>query len=297
MAIYDFGWPEELVDIHFPHGQAKNKSYPWYWFLTRQTPRYFQYIAPQLGGHGWQCEEFLPVIKILPIDTQPLVPTSEVGFGSIEEAVTRTNNGEPLSMDSWGRFIFGPKGGGIARFFWPVIGKKMPEFSVDKGVPTQKANSTSRPINATIKEAVQLWRDDWNSNANMFNGATQGVSGNGQYTVIGSGAFAIKIPRPNIPLPELSATNGKWYFGPIPPTYIFETGYALFWKQAWGFSMGIAQLDPDQWDMSVFPPKDTTITDPTNPGFTPRPPSSISKNYGGYNLAFAAFPLNGPIIV
>lgn len=296
--IYDFGWPSELVDIHFPRRENPNISFPWFWYLKRQRPYYFQYISPQAGGVGWQCTQNLPLIKILPIDPRQLVPTTTVGFGSLEEAITRSNSGEPISDDAWGRFVFGPKGGGIGRFFWAVIGTAIPEFTEQKGLLLQKPDHRGPDILPAVADAVTLWRTDWNLNAASTNTGYQGVSSDGTYsTIMGGGAFRIKVPRANIPLPELAATNGQWYFGPVPPTEVFETGQALFWKQAYAFTMEIAQLDSRKWDMSVFPPKDTTITDPTNPGFTERPPSSISGDYKGINPFFPAFPLNGPIIV
>lgn len=283
--IYDFGFPDELVDIHFPTGDVSLVAQPWFWYITPQIPRYFQYLGSQVGGHGWQNGEFLPIIKILPIDTRPLVPTSQVGFGSIEEAIRRTNNGEPISQDAWGRFRFDSKGQGPgADFFFKCIGQKKPRYRSEDGLLVSQADA----ININIREAVQGWRDDWNAQTDVWNAAFQNVQGDGSYSVIPPNSnFALPTPRPNIPIPELQKTVGKYYFGTMPATATFSTGNALFFKSAYCFKMEVAQLDPTIWDMSVFPPKDASAV------LSGRIASSVSQKFGGYNKTFKDFPQNG----
>lgn len=275
---YNFGFPSALVDIHFPRGGDTSRSLPWYWFITQQTPYYFQYLGSQVGGRGWQCEQFLPIIKILPIDTRPLVPTTQVGFSSVDEAATKADSTPPISSDAFGRFkITGSR-------FWQVIDKKKPEFTVAKGVP---ANRSGKDIRTPIKSAIELWTSDWNSLGSTFNAACQGVSGDGSYTVITGSPFAVPLPPVGISLPDLQANSGKYYFGALPSTILFERGSALFWKGAFAFHMGIGQLDPTEWDMSVFPPRNTTAIGAKNI------PSSVSGDYGGYSKTFPDFPQNG----
>lgn len=293
-GVYDFGFPDVLVRINFPNGTNDNISEPWFWYLTVQTPRYFQYLSPNVGGHGWQCEEFLPIIKILGIDTRPLTPTLPVGFTSIEDAVVKTNaNPGKVSTDAWGRFKFDPNK--KQTFFWDLVGTKKPEFSKSKGLLTQKQGQRGQAININIRETVQKWASAWNANALLYNSAFQGVSNQGYSVVLPNSAYDIPAPNPNETLPALQKALGenKQYFGSIPPTTIFQTGQPAFWKQAWCFTLNVGQLDGNKWDMSVWPPQDTT-----DPGYL-RPPSAISRNFGGYDPSPIAsnFPLHGPIIV
>lgn len=275
---YEFGFPSTLLDIHFPSGEDKTISDPWYWFITQQTPYYFQYLGSQVGGRGWQCEQFLPIIKILPIDTRPLVPTSMVGFASATEAATRIDNGEPIASQAFGRFkVTGAR-------FWQVIGVKKPEFTVKQGRPT---NKSGKDIRKAIRDAVDKWTGFWNAEGNTFNAAFQGVAGDGSYTAVTGGPFNLPLPPVGITLPQLQANADKYYFGAPPGTIVFDRGNAYIWKGAYCFRMGIGQLDPTEWDMSVFPPKDASKP------LSGRIASSASGNYGGYSLVFPDFPQVG----
>ena len=266
---YLFGAPDVLVGINFPQGKQTG-SKPWYWYVKKQLPFYFQYIGTQAGGHGWQCTPNLPVIKILPIDTQPIVPTHEVGFTSVEDAI---DNGFPDG--TWGRFQF------TDDFFWKVLGIKRPEFSSRKGIPTQTTRTKKTPISTTIKNSVKTWEADWNNGAGQFNAATRAVNGDGTYNGGFTNGFAVAWPK-GFTLPELQAHAGDFYFGAIPPTAVFDTGQAYFWKQAQAFAFGIGQLDDKVWDMSIFPPRRTTFV---TSGFS----SAQTKDYSGYGQV--SFPL------
>lgn len=289
---YLFGWPDALVDIHFPRGGLPgNSSEPWYYYITRQTPKYFQYLSPSFG-HGWQSDHFLPVIKILPIDTQPLVPTTEVGFGSLEEAIAATNAGAPISQDAWGRFNFKDA------FFWKVMGLKPPGWAdFSNGLPKNKpGDANHRAINLYIGETVKKWRTNWQAEATGFNAMTDAVDGLGSYGQYGAGPFALPVPGLGVRtahLPDIQATAGEWYFGATNPYILFQRGYAAFWKQPFAFKYEIAQLSSSKWDMNVFPPRDTTLG-PFEPGSTTKPPSSISGKFNGYGQI--SFPLTSPII-
>lgn len=292
---YDFGWPDELVDIHFPRrGDAFHRSMPWYYYLTRQTPRYFQYISDAAGGHGWQCEEFLPLIRILPIDTQKLVPTGPVGFNSLEDAANEAaTRGTKLSQDAFGRINFKNK------FFWDVMGLKPPTWAnFANGLPTSRVGDGHRRIDLYIEETTINWRDNWQNEAEEFNASTQGVDGDdGTYTAYGHGPFALPVPGfgyETYPLPQLEKTFGKWYFGATNPLILFERGHAAFWKQPWAFNYEIGQLDPDVWDMNQFPPRRTDVGQ-DDPRRTFTLPTSASGKANGYNPNIA-FPLNSPVI-
>jgi len=300
-APYDFGWPDELVGIHFPRGRDDagkkkpdpNASDPWFYFLIRQTPTYFQYIGSQLGGKGWQCDRFLPVIRILPIDTQVMTPTTEVGFGSLEEAIDRTNAGEPISQDAWGRFRF------TNRFFWDVLGRQYPTWaSFSNGLPKSPPNSPHRPIGPYIKAAATDWYDRWSRDRNVFNNFCNTVTGGGSYGMIGAGSFALPFPPAGTPLPVISAHPEQYYFGAIPPFAIFQQGQALIWKQSFSFQYAIAQLDSHEWNMNRFPPRRTDRIDgpfgANNiklPGGSPSHHTGKFGGYGGIN-----FPLTVPLI-
>lgn len=285
---YSFGWPDELVDIHFPRGgPQKDASLPWYYFLTVQTPRYFQYIGSQLGGRGWQCEEFLPIIKILPIDPRKLTPTAPVGFSSLEAAARRAGTpGSGLSQDAFGRINFKNK------FFWDVMGLKPPTWAdFSSGLPKSRVGDGHRPINQYIGDTIKSWRDKWQQEAAEFNAATQAVQGSGSYVPYGAGPFALPVPglgAGTYELAKLQANEGKWYFGATNPFILFQRGNAAFWKQPWAFKYEIGQLDSTAWDMNVFPPQDAS-----DPLYT-KPASAISGKYNGYGAI--NFPLNSPII-
>lgn len=287
---YTFGWPDELVDIHFPkRGLPKDVSLPWYYYLTQQTPTFFQYIGTQANppGRGWQCTPNLPIIKILPIDTQKLTPTSQVGFSSIEEAVRRTNDGEPISQDAWGRFNFKNS------FFWKVMGLKPPTWASFKtGLPFNPIKAQFPPVDQYIGNAVNDWRNRWNREADQFNSMTLRVDPNGGYGAYGPGLYALPVPGvgySTFPAQKLQELAGQFYFGAIPPFVTFERGQALIFKQSFAFQYEIAQLDPAVWDMNVFPPQDATAVD------YEKPPTAVSGLANGYNPNIA-FPLGPPII-
>lgn len=294
-GLYEFGFPDELVDIHFPKKKLDDKvSAPWFWYITPQTPRYFQYLG-NAWGHGWQCEEFLPIIKILPIDTRPLTPTTQVGFTSVDDVARAVYEGKPISSDAFGRFRFTDSGGFFGGpgpdFFFKIIGKKKPRYRTSQGLIISKTDN----VRTLFRDAVNTWNDDWNTLAALFNQAFQSVDGLGGYTVIPPNSpFALPTPGPDLPLSRLSSDFGKYYFGPMPATAIFNTGGAAFWKSAYCFNMGVGQLDATKWDMSVFPPQytaDPLLADRL--GKRRRLPSSVTGKFGGYNLAYRDFPQNG----
>lgn len=274
---YRFGMPDALIRIHFP---SINFAAPWYWWFPRQRPFYFSFLAPQGGwGPGWVCKQIFGIIKILPIDTQPEVPTFAVGETTLEDSVL---NGIPNG--NFGRFQF------TEDFFWRLIGLKKPQFDVIKGIPTVRTGAAPNIGNA-IKTAVRTWESDWNGTAQSFNSAAQGVGGGGDYGVAKS-AFALPLPPPNTSIPQIENIFSDVFFGPVPPTFIFETGKAGITKQGYGFTIRVSQLDARDWDMSVFPPRKV---ERGRIGFPES--SAISQDYGGYSGGVLSFPFIGPILV
>jgi hypothetical protein len=314
-GIYDFAWTEWPIAIHFP---KKNRRVtpgivqPWFWYLKQQTPQYFVFLAPQGGwGVGWERRQLLPIIKILPIDTQPERPTSQVGFGSLEEAIDRTNAGEPISQDAWGRFYWaGPQ---ADKWWWKVVDGRdpqdaagtdggLPEYTIKKGCPTQPFRNglpVGKDITQTFKEAVEKWRTNWNNGAGRFNAAAAGVSPGGRYTCIlpDNGGFEVPGPNPGESFPDLIKKLGKeQYAGAVPLTEVLFPGDALIIKQAFAFEYEVAQLDPTEWDFTAFPPKRTTT------GASGRGPFSETHDASANNPqqvggVFPAFPQNSPNIM
>lgn len=273
---YGFGFPDTVVGINFPN-PSTTKSKPWWWFVERVQPSYFQYISKQAGGHEWQRSKNFPLIKILPIDTQPLVPTPFVGFNDVD---TAARQGVPDG--TFGRFSF------QNQFFWDVIGQRKPEFSSVLGIPTQTDPSAKKTsIATTIQKATNTWNTDWNKGADAFNTAASGVSGGGSYDANFLNGFKVPWPR-GFTLPQLQAApSNTYYFGAIPPTALFETGQAFFWKQAQAFRFKVGQLDDTLWDMSVFPPQPVTFI---TGGFA----SAKTHDYSGYGQV--DFPLSFNVV-
>lgn len=275
---YGFGFPDVLVRINFPEG-GPSQARPWYWFFPRQRPSYFSFLAPQGGwGPGWVCKPIFGVIKILPIDTQPEIPVPPVGFTTLEGSI---DNGVPNG--NFGRFQF------TEDFFWRLIGVHKPIFEVHAGLPTSRYPKGN--IGKVINDAVKLWKNDWNLTAQSFNGSAQSVGGDGSYGGVSS-AFALPLPPPNSSIPVIQNIFQDIFFGPVPPTYVFETGMAGITKQGYGFTIDIGQLDPRSWDMSRFPPIRV------EPGRLGVPESSaLSGDFGGYSGGVLSFPFVGPILV
>lgn len=285
---YSFGFPDVLVDIHFPHdnqGSPLNESLPWFWWLSPpERPFYFQYIGTQAKppGRGWQRTQNAPMIKILPIDTQVLQPTPVLGFKTLENAI---DLGAP--DQAYGRFQF------TDPFFWKVMGvKRIPDFTVVQGRPTGPSKQKP-PISTVIKNNVTKWKNQWNFGASDFNkkaAAPLPSLVDGVAYEFPSTQFAVPLPTStNIPTLAQQAQEGAFYLGPIPGGFWFLGGAVEIYKQAYSFHMNVGQLSFENWRMDVFPPQRT--------GF----PGSVfaggfeTRDCSGYGQT--TFPLQGPQII
>jgi hypothetical protein len=269
---YHFGFPDVLVGINFPEA---NFSLPWYWYIPTQTASLWSFLGPPTWGPGWVWKSIVPVIKILPIDTQPEVPLKPIGYSSLQNAIL--NGGTPDA--NFGRFRF------TNAFFWKTLGIPKPVFSSPNGVPTT-VSGQGMPIAQVITKTIKQWSQTWNSTAASFNKAASGVTANtGDYKIISSG-FKVPLPPPNTPVLDAQKliNDGAAFYGPLPETYIFETGQALVTKSGWASPIAIDQLPDQTWDMSVFPPRKVQH------GVVGVPESSaLSQNYSGYgNTDFPA---------
>lgn len=284
-----FGAPESLLRIHFPNDDPNNNpntSNPWYWWITQVHPNYFSFFAPG----GWVRGAFFPIIKILQIDPRKPIPTPAVGFTSIEAAIAGWN------PDIFGRFDE------REQKFWDLIThnddrnpgqpRSKPLFNVVKG--QVQARTPGQNINATIKSAINRFLINFNGLAQGYNVAAGGVSGGGfHYTGQTSG---FNFPLPNGPpanvlnfQKQLNAFvsgppygSGAAYIGPVSATAFFNIN--TFTTQAQAFGISIGQLDPNQWNMSVFPPVQAKFIGNGRP-------SGKTNDYSGYGPT--PFPLHG----
>lgn len=290
--VYNFGMPDVLVGIHFPHGnQGKPlvESLPWYWYLSPpERPYYFQYIGPLAHGFGWQRTQNAPLIKILASDTQTLTPTPVLGFSSLEDAI---DNGAP--DQAFGRFQF------TDDFFWKVMnwpqthkGQLRPEFQVIQGRPTGTAKQKP-PISKAITQTVTKWKNQWNFGASNFNASVASVlpsNADGVAYPFPKTQFAVPLPTAtSVPDIAAAAVAGDTYLGPIPGGFWFSGGQVKIYKQAYAFRMNIAQLNFTDWRMDVFPPQ---RTHPKGDYFTG---GFETFDCSGYGLT--TFPLAGPQII
>lgn len=283
-----FGMPERLVAIHFPAAQNQpNTSNPWYWWIDRVQPSYFSYLAPPFWGRGWTRQKTFTIIKILPIDTQVPTPTPFVGFSTIEAAALGGNG------DVFGRFDEREDK------FWDLITgqggvpHQKPKFNVVKGqIQTRAGDSTN--INALVKNAINRFHDNFDVLANGYNQAAAGVAPAGFHYNGQKSPF-------NFPLPDGQPTTvgrfqqqldgfvkgppylqGAAYIGPISGTAFFNIN--TFTTQAQAFTISVGQLDPNKWNMAVFPPVQASNA-------FGRRSSAKSKDYSGYGPL--PFPIHG----
>lgn len=300
MALYDYGGIFDfLEDIHFPNGAGRRKnliSKPWFFWLPVQQPMAFSFLA-NTWGPGWVYRANRSVIKILAVDSQPIVPLSAVGNdtleGAMDRVVTQYDRGDPLDPEFAGRFNFSN------RFFWKVINRQFPKWATNVAtLPTQKPGDIQhRPIADYIDDAVKDFMGRWNGSSLAYNsnsasipadlgGALQGGEDSAAFDVLHSHSFAIPFPDRNLTFRQLGRViaQEKAWFGPIPDTAWFPEFLIL--TQAYSYVYSAGQLDDTEWDMSRWPPRRTSI--PQREGGSPRAPSAISGNYNG--LSTQQFP-------
>lgn len=298
MSVYEYGGIYDyLADIHFPgalRGKIpQNQSAPWYYFMQVQNPSYFSFLGGT-WGNGWGYRHILPVIKILAADTQPMTPTSNVGSDSLEAAVDsyvkRWDSAGPANAQDpafFGRMNFGN------RFFWKVLGEQYPDWASNfKGLITQRKNDNHRPIGPYIEDAVTKYFDIWNSSTLAYNAQSASIPPSGDpWDPLTNHGYAIPYPHPTVKeggtFSSLSKSlqNGTAFLGPIPASA--WSRFLIIFTQAYGFTYGIGQLDPNEWDQSAWPPRRTSI--PQREGGSGKAPSGISGKWGGVD-PFQDFP-------
>lgn len=287
MSVYDFGGIfDYLEDIHFPHSGGVKflpwQSQPYYYFLPLQEPTYFSYLSG-VWGSGWAARHNLPVIKILAIDTQPIVPTEVVGHPSLEAAadayVARWDQGNPLSVESFGRM--NPSD----RFFWRVLGRKFPSWASNlSGLATSRPNDPNPPIGPYIRKAMEDYFARWNNDSVAYTANASAVPPDGRpWKPLQQHSFAVPFPHPVVreggnfrSLAKQIGDETAW-FGPIPTSAWLDI--LLIFTQSYAFTYGFGQLDPAEWDLSAWPPRRTSIRQ--DQGGSGNKPSAISGRYGG----------------
>lgn len=295
-GFYHFGAPESLLRIHFPDDNNENTyAYPWYWYYPLQQPQLFSFLGG-VWGPGWVRQPTVPVIKILAADTQPIVPIPQVGFGSVEAAAAA---GNPASF---GRINFNPPQ------FWMLATEQAiqsngrvtdrPKFGNKKGLlVNQNRGIATTSFQQQIENAVERWRDRWNSLASAYNSLAASVSPVNGFQYPGQ-ANAYPIHLPDGPPTSISAFSAQLalfanqanpegrYMGPVPGTAFFNINTIT--TQGYAFTIAVGQLDDNDWDMSVFPPRRAS-------GSLTIRPSAISGDYNGFSST--PVPYSGPILI
>lgn len=279
-----FGMPDTLVAIHFPTNLNNNPSTanPWYWWYPTQQPFEFSFLGG-VWGPGWLRLPDFSIIKILASDTQVLTPIPRVGRATLEQAVTQLQPDQ-----AFGRIDFRDKR------FWGLVTQNgqqnlgmpaaMPKFDQVKGQIKARDNKTN--INKLVAQAAQRWATDWNGEAVQYNALASKVSPTGGFQYPGqAGLFSIPIPDgPPTTISRLQFqleafvngppfAKGAAYLGPIPATALFNINTLT--TSAYAFNIQVGQLDPKKWNMSVFPPLDSTL--PGNGAS-----SAVSGDYSGF---------------
>jgi hypothetical protein len=295
-GLYRFGFPEKPLRINFPEedGASSTTSQPWYWFIPDQQPYYFSYLAG-VWGPGWVRLPTFPVVKILAADTQQLVPVPPLGWASVEDAALAGNT------NSFGRINFNPP------HFWMLA---TADALPDSGRPTDRPNfgdqkglmvNQSRGVSTTafsqqIRDFVFTWRDRWNALAADYNAQAAAVSAVGGFQYVhqterypillpsGPPTFQSRFQSETQAFVQQASVAGR-YLGAVPGSAFFNLNTMT--TQAYAFSIAVGQLDANDWDMSVFPPRQTS-------GSLLLKPSRITGDYRGYGSN--PIPFSGPAI-
>jgi hypothetical protein len=285
--------PESLLRIHFPNRDPNKNpatSNPWYWYFDRQQPYAFSFLFTR-----WYRLPDFGIIKILQIDSQSLVPIPMVGFTGVEDAIKSSHSQPDVN---WGRIDFREDR------FWGLITdngsqnkggpKKKPNFDQINGQIRARDSKTN--INKIISDAAHRWQDNWNGDAGVYNAAAAQVAGDGFHWQHQHGLFS--IPQPSGPPTTIShfaqelhafadTPHGPWvnaaYLSSLPPSACFNIN--TFTTDATAYTVKVGQLDPKKWNMSVFPPLDSTKIGNGSA-------SQISGDYNGFGNT--PFPFENP---
>ncbi len=275
----EFGMPERPLRIHFPNKEKTTQSLPWYWYVPRQAQYSFVYLAAPWWGIGWERRPIFPVIKILPIDTQPLRPMPPYGFPTLEDAV-QTNPNDPTD-GVWGTLNFSNErlwallaNNGEQNQDMPKSGK--PKFDIKRGVLVARDPKVN--LKALITQAAHQFESNYAGDATDYNTTaattllnpsdfTQPAGFHYQHV---HGRFPVE--QPSGPPATLSGFgneisgflnfpppygNSARYLSSLPISACFN--FNTITTSATAFTIKVGQLDPRKWNMSVFPPLDATI--------------------------------------
>lgn len=299
-GIYEFGAPEIPIRIHFPDdGRNSRIAEPWYWFYPTQQPQAFSFLAG-VWGPGWVRQPTFPVIKILAIDTQPIVPIPEVGWPDLEAAARAGNTA------SFGRIDFRPPHLWMLGTNQSLTGEGVvqdkPKYTYRKGLLIQtqpNSQTSSSSLNGDVEQFVTRWQDRWNSLANTYNAiaSTVNPASGFQYPTQGN-VYQILLPSgPPTTLTQFStqlalfasqARRDGRYMGPVPGSAFFNIN--TFTTQAYAFTIRVGQLNAADWDMSVFPPREARNS------LTIKP-SSVTGDFSGFALNAPPIPFAGPQLI
>lgn len=286
MTIYNYGGIYDYLErIHFPHGAANpdNISKPYYFYMEAQTPTYFSFILWHGEPEGWAARHNFPVIKILFIDTQPIVPTTAVGSASLEAAADRYvqtfDAGDPRDRLFYGRM--NPQ----SKFFWKVLGMKYPKWITGlSGLAKSRPGDPNPPAGTYLRKAMTKYLTQWNADSSAYNAYSNAIPPRPDiWNPLATHSFAIPFPHPtaweggNFSILGRQIAREEAWFGPIPASAWLRI--LIIFTQSYAFTYGIGQLDDHSWDLSRFPPRRTNI--PQREGGSPRQPSAITGNYNG----------------
>jgi hypothetical protein len=286
-----FGMPERLLRIHFPEKDPNKDpatSNPWYWWFDLQQPFEFSFLFT-----SWFRLPDFSIIKILQIDSQTLTPIPKVGHATLEDAVKRG-----IPDTAWGRIDFKDDR------FWGLITdngkqnkggpKAKPKFNEVNG--QIKARDTKTDINGIISAAANRWQNNWNGDAKTYNALASGVGAGGFHYPGQPSLFSIPLPAgPPTTIAHFAAQlnnfvsnlHGPWvdaaYLSSVPASAHFNIN--TFTTDATAFTVKVGQLNPKKWNMSVFPPLDSTLIGNGSS-------SQISGDYSGFGQT--PFPVTNP---
>ena len=260
----DLGFGQFILGIDFSGSSSSPKSkknqtkklLPWYFYVPTQQPVAWSFRSPTGAGSGrWELLPNYPTAQDLEANVNMPIgpPLPKIGFDSLEDAI---NKGTPVS--DYNRFNF------FNKFLYKILGLQQPYNKYGK--PTQ-------PTTAFANTIVTTFTADWNATSDGYNKSMQAISG----TSLSDGAipfpftdFALPLlpGGHGVPIGEYANYAGKYFSGGLPGGFWFSQGSMWLSQPAYAMSVAIAQLDPTQWDMNVWPPVE-------RPGGNP-------GNYGGY---------------
>lgn len=280
--MLEFGWPTDLVAIHFP----SNYLNPIYWYWPTQQPTNWlflgqkKFIPPGVTyapGYAFYNIGYYPVIKILPFDTQPVLPYPNYGAASLVDALggrhekttgTIISSGQTLKTNSASGSLVG-KFDFTSKLFWELV-KQKPPLSKNGTILNPYTQATSKPLQKYYIDAVETFLAMFNEMATGFNKLTQsgGAFTNNNWSslvpfALALSSFGLKPPPVNVTGPggwqDLARNTigaggtDAWYYGAIDPGYWFN--FLQIEAVGYASTLAIGQLDPTEWDQTVFPPR------------------------------------------